>query len=181
MSIKSSKVLQAAIASIEEPLKAFFETGLYFNERDYGGSDDPHAKYVVPGQVTDRIARQYAKEARRPFIVCGKIMARGRWINGRNSDYLWEAYDKPAFISGTITLPRRKYLAAHITPFQLIATPAVSRYMAAKTGVEDAKILDHCSHTLWCFTVHDEPLWNEMYTHILNDPELRKARKVPGA
>jgi hypothetical protein len=157
---KPSKVLAAALASVQEPIQHFIDTGLFVEPR-YQLIEGVDAS-VGMTQVR-RICRHVAGELRRPFIVISDISTMHERVNGS-----WVTLDEPVWSHAHITMPRRKYLVPLMAPLVL----------GDKTK-EIQTNWDTPNTSLWTAVIRDRSIWTEYYDRLLNDPDMRRARRTP--
>lgn len=148
------------VDSVRLPLQHFLDTGFW----DYSTKGELHKGMIGDTQVRSS-CRDLAKNLKRPFIVCEKHMSYGEHSPSPSGGYKWVYYTEPKFREGFIEVPKKKYLHSHVAPLMLAAE-------------KDTVVIDRSIQTLWQFHIRDEALWDQYYQYVLNDPDLRKARKL---
>lgn len=164
---------QRTIDSVRLPLEHFIKTGFW----------DP---YILLGYTASDISdvqvrkacRLAAQEVKRPFVQCYAVFQRGEWQNqGSQNGYKWVDYPEPKWVNGFVEMPKRRYLSPLVAPLLLAAPDETTFY--SRYGKPPAQVVRNQSRTLWSFRVFDRALWDEYYAFVLNDPDCRKARRLP--
>lgn len=167
----TSKTIAAAMASITEPLEYFLQHGIF--DPSLGMQRIDRVSYSTPkGEISDynyrRIARTLAAEQRRPFIVAQPRFSSWTWEQGKSPRGVYiRKFHEPKWEQGYMEIPKRNYMRGHIHPFLLMG--------------EDPKrfSLSNKLETIWRVHVFDRELWNTVYELVRDDPDLRRARRVP--
>lgn len=153
----TSKVFDRVVASVQAPLQHFIETGFWNPYALEGWEEGDIAEHGVRGSC-----RVMSKELKRPFIRAHPVISSTQWDGEK-----WVRHPKPIFTHGLVEVPKRKYLVPLIAPLTLAAT-------------RDSKtIRDASGTTLWEFHIYDREAWDNYYQYLLNDPDCRRARKLP--
>lgn len=160
-----SKRFARTLESVRAPIQSFIDTGIF--EEGIMGKDDWDCDISIV-QVR-RAARKVAAELKRPFIVVEDYSTYYNRSYGIDSEgrsvYNFERLDEPRWVNTHISIPKRKYLVDHVTPLILAS--------------ENREVcFDRSTPGLWVFTIQDYPFWQNYQTFLLNDPDLRRARKL---
>lgn len=160
-----TKTLSAVFAFIQKPIDAMLETGLF---------DEPQWDDGMVSTVQIRkVARDVAKEMKRPFIQGGVHFSTGTHFRDPSTNkYEWRPYPKPVWSKAYITIPRRKYLSVISTPLELGA-------IVDRKATVGTKIMSRHGATYWHYDIMDQEIWNDYYTALQTNPAFRKAMKLP--
>jgi hypothetical protein len=160
-----TKTLTAVFAHIQKPIDDMLETGLFLEPQYEGG--------MVTAPQIRKVARDVAKEMKRPFIQGGEQFSTGTHIqDAANGRYKWQRYPKPLWSKAYITIPKRKYLSVLINPLELGA-------IAERNATVTTKIMSRHDATYWHYDIMDREIWNDYYTALQTNPAFRKAMKLP--
>lgn len=155
----TSKVMARTIASVQLPMEHFFKTGFWdpFSSGTFELCD------ISEPQVR-RACRQMAAELKRPFIACHSQYSTHE-LQSLPDKNVWVKRDNPIWNYGIIQVPRKAYLNVLVTPLML--------------AENNAEVRDQSGTTYWSFVVSDRNVWDKFYDYLLNDPDCRKARRLP--
>ena len=160
-----TKTLSAAFAFIQKPIDDMIATGLFHEPKSEDG--------MITGPQIRKVARDVAKEMKRPFVQGGEYFSNGTHVRDADGKFQWRAYDTPQWSKAYIIVPRRAYLCPLIAPLEL---SAVSVY---RIGNTPATIISRHGHTYWQFDIMSREIWTDYYEALQTRPEMRKALRLP--
>jgi len=155
----ASKVMARTIASVQLPMEHFLKTGFW----------DPFSsgtfeEFDISEPQVRRACRQMSVELKRPFITCHSQFSTHELQTSPTGD-LWVKRDTPLWSYGIVQVPKKAYLNVLVAPLML--------------AENNAQVRDQSGTTFWNFIVSDRDVWDKFYDYLLNDPDCRKARRLP--
>lgn len=160
-----TKTLSAVFAFIQKPIDDMIATGLFH--------EPAWEDQMVSTVQIRKVARDVAKELKRPFVQGGEYFSNGTHKRDADGKYEWIAYDTPQWSKAYITIPKRAYLCPLIAPLEL---SAVSHY---KVGSIPSIIISRHASTYWHYDIMSHEIWTDYYEALQTRPEMRKALKLP--
>jgi hypothetical protein len=159
-----TKTLSAVFAFIQKPIDDMIATGLFH--------EPVWEDQMISTVQIRKVARDVAKELKRPFIQGGEYFSHGTHKRDADGKYEWTAYSTPQWSKAYITVPKRGYLCPIITPLEL---SAVSVYRSTGSN----HIISRHGSTYWQFDIMSREIWTDYYQALQTRPEMRKALKLP--
>jgi hypothetical protein len=162
-----SQVFATAMGQIEQPISDMLRTGFFVEPQYVRGETLFTSAKIRP------LARKVAREMKRPFICVTPMLK-------MHPDDEEKPWNKMRWVPRGygVAVPKRAYLEKVVAPLLVAAHQTEAPVYRIHQNPQHVIYHHLPARGSWSFSIFDTDFWDEYFTSVQNDAEMRKALRL---